>query len=213
MIAGGRGDRRAAARRRPADRRLPRSRLPELAEEARSRSSDDPPPCSPLLALCFAAAAAADDQPAPSRRPHPSRPRPSRRSQAGRQGRAGAPRKSAPSLGRAHAPSSRKCLAPAQARLGQARAATAGAKWIGIAKRYPTMKPGAAGARAAAHGSLGQAHLRAAPPGARELQTHRQGTAERRGDLRQQWAEYQALPPQEREGWCAPAVDADKHRH
>jgi hypothetical protein len=36
---------------------------------------------------------------------------------------------------------------------------------------------------------------------------------ERRGDLRQQWAEYQALTPQEREGLVPPAVDADKHRH
>jgi hypothetical protein len=36
---------------------------------------------------------------------------------------------------------------------------------------------------------------------------------ERRGDLRQQWAEYQALTPQEREGLVPPAVDAYKHRH
>jgi hypothetical protein len=37
--------------------------------------------------------------------------------------------------------------------------------------------------------------------------------ADRRGNLRQQWAEYQALTPQEREGLVPPANEAQRHRH
>ena len=110
-----RGNRLAAAHRRPADRRLPRSRLPELAEEHAQRSSDAAPSLLAALALCIAAAAGAEppvDVAPQSRRrsPPPSRRRKSRAKAAVR-----------PDLGRADRRAAADPRA-AQGRLGEPRA-------------------------------------------------------------------------------------------
>ena len=70
-----RGNRLAAAHRRPADRRLPRSRLPELAEEARTRSSD--------AARCARRAGPLPGWPRRRRRRRPTKRQAGRKSQAG----------------------------------------------------------------------------------------------------------------------------------
>jgi hypothetical protein len=86
-------------------------------------------------------------------------------------------------------------------------------KWIGIAKRYPAMQPEQqvrVQRRMDAWVKLTAEQRRQARENYKRIA---KVPPERRGDLRQQWAEYQALTPQEREGLVPPAVDADKHRH
>ena len=86
-------------------------------------------------------------------------------------------------------------------------------KWIGIAKRYPAMQP----EQQARVQRRMEAWVKLTSEQRRQARENYKRIAkvphERRGDLRQQWAEYQALTPQEREGLVPPAVDAYKHRH
>jgi hypothetical protein len=72
-------------------------------------------------------------------------------------------------------------------------------KWIGIAKRYPTMK---AQEQERIQRRM-QAWAKLSPEQRRHArETYKQivkAPPEKRANLRQQWAEYQALPPRERE--------------
>src|SRR5262249_36587155 len=81
----------------------------------------------------------------------------------------------APGLGRAHRGPADGARAP-QGRLGAPRGRAAAQM---DRHRQPLSQDEArgAGARAATHAGLGEAQPRAAPPGARELQAHRQGAA------------------------------------
>lgn len=86
-------------------------------------------------------------------------------------------------------------------------------KWVGIAKRYPTMKPEQqvrVQRRMEAWAKLTSDQRRQARENYKRMA---KVPHERRGDLRQQWAEYQALTPQERQGLVEPAAEAHKHRH
>ena len=86
-------------------------------------------------------------------------------------------------------------------------------KWVGIAKRYPTMKP----EQQVRVQRRMEAWVKLTSEQRRQARENYKRIAkvphDRRGDLRQQWAEYQALTPQEREGLVPPAVDAYKYRH
>ena len=86
-------------------------------------------------------------------------------------------------------------------------------KWVGIAKRYPTMKP----EQQARVQRRMEAWVKLTPEQRRQARENYKNLAkvppERRGDLRQQWAEYQSLTPQERQGLVPPSVEAYKHRH
>jgi len=72
-------------------------------------------------------------------------------------------------------------------------------KWVGIAKRYPAMKP----EEQARVQRRMQAWAKLTPEQRRQARENYKNIAkvppEKRGDLRQQWADYQSLPPQERE--------------
>ena len=71
-------------------------------------------------------------------------------------------------------------------------------KWIGIAKRYPKMKPDEQGRvqrRMQAWAQLTPEQRRQARENYRVIAKQR----EKSRSLREQWAEYQALPPAERE--------------
>jgi hypothetical protein len=72
-------------------------------------------------------------------------------------------------------------------------------KWIGIAKRYPAMQTQEqerVQRRMQNWAKLTPEQRRQARETYREIA---RGPAKKRGDLRQQWADYQALPPHERE--------------
>ena len=86
-------------------------------------------------------------------------------------------------------------------------------KWVGIAKRYPSMKPEQqvrVQRRMETWVKLSVEQRRQARENYKRIA---KVPRERRGDLRQQWAEYQALTPQERQGLVEPAAEAAKHRH
>jgi len=86
-------------------------------------------------------------------------------------------------------------------------------KWLGIAKRYPAMQPeqqARVQRRMEAWAKLSSEQRRQARENYKRMA---KVPADRRGDLRQQWAEYQALTPQEREGMVPPANEAQRHRH
>jgi D-serine deaminase-like pyridoxal phosphate-dependent protein len=72
-------------------------------------------------------------------------------------------------------------------------------KWVGIAKRYPTM---AVGEQERVQRRM-QAWAKLSPEQRRQArETYKQIVKvppEKRGKLREQWAEYQSLPPRERE--------------
>jgi hypothetical protein len=86
-------------------------------------------------------------------------------------------------------------------------------KWLGIAKRYPTMKP----EQQQRVQKRMEAWVRLTPEQRRQARENYKRIAkvpaDRRGDLRQQWAEYQALTPQEREGLVRPIDEARRQRH
>jgi hypothetical protein len=70
-------------------------------------------------------------------------------------------------------------------------------KWIGIAKRYPKMKP----EEQARVQRRMQAWAKLTPEQRREARESYKNLAkdkDKHGNLREQWAEYQALPPEER---------------
>jgi len=76
--------------------------------------------------------------------------------------------------------------------------------WVGIAKRYPTMKPHAQERvvrRMQAWAKLTSEQRRAAREKYRSIGKL---SPEKRQDLKQQWAEYQALPPTERRVFDVP---------
>jgi hypothetical protein len=79
-------------------------------------------------------------------------------------------------------------------------------KWVGLAKRYPTMKP----EEQARVQRRMQAWAKLTPEQRRQARESYKNLAkdkERRGNLREQWAEYQALPQEERESLVPPAAD------
>jgi len=76
-------------------------------------------------------------------------------------------------------------------------------KWIGIAKRYPRMKP----EEQARMQRRMQAWAKLTPEQRRQARESYKNIAkdkERHGNLREQWAEYQALPPEERQTLVVP---------
>jgi hypothetical protein len=80
-------------------------------------------------------------------------------------------------------------------------------KWLGIAKRYPRMKPEAQARvqrRMQAWANLTPEQRRRARESYKSLAKDK----DRHGSLREHWAEYQALPPEERET----LVPAEKKR-
>jgi hypothetical protein len=83
-------------------------------------------------------------------------------------------------------------------------------KWIGIAKRYPSMKP----EEQARVQRRMQAWAKLTPEQRRQARESYKNIAkdkDRHGDLREQWAEYQALPPEERQA-LVPAPPEKKQR-
>ena len=79
-------------------------------------------------------------------------------------------------------------------------------KWIGIAKRYPKMKPeDQAKVQRRMHdwASLTPEQRRQARENYKTLAKDK----ERHGKLRDQWAEYQALPPEERQTLVPPPAE------
>src|SRR6185436_2497865 len=166
---GDRGSRRAAPHRRPADRRLPRSRVPELAEEARRRRGGMMRRFWLLLALVFAGTATAE--PPVDVAPKVAAKKPAAKPAAKAKAMA------RPAWAELTA-EQQKTLAPLKADW-ESLETERRRKWIGIAKRYPTMK-----AEEQARETYKQ--IVKAPP-------------EQRDRLRQQWAEYQQLSPRERE--------------
>jgi Protein of unknown function (DUF3106) len=70
-------------------------------------------------------------------------------------------------------------------------------KWLGIAKRYPTMKPEA---QARVQRRM-QAWAKLTPEQRRQARENykRMAKSGQQRKLREHWAEYQSLPPQERE--------------
>ena len=86
-------------------------------------------------------------------------------------------------------------------------------KWIGIAKRYPTMKP----AQQERVQKRMQAWAKLTPEQRRQARENYKrivkARPEKRDKLRDAWAEYQALPPQERQSLVPPAPPpAEKKR-
>jgi len=83
-------------------------------------------------------------------------------------------------------------------------------KWIGIAKRYPKMKP-------EEHARVQrrmQAWAKLTPEQRRQARESYKNLAkdkDKHGNLREQWAEYQALPPEERQT-LVPAPAEKKQR-
>ena len=86
-------------------------------------------------------------------------------------------------------------------------------KWIGIAKRYPKMKPQEqerVQRRMQIWANLSPEQRRQARENYKRLaKVPRQD----RKDLRQAWAEYQALPPQQRESLVPPPAESRRQKH
>jgi hypothetical protein len=83
-------------------------------------------------------------------------------------------------------------------------------KWIGIAKRYPKMKP----EEQARVQRRMQAWAKLTPEQRRQARESYKNLAkdkDKHGNLREQWAEYQALPPEERQT-LVPAPAEKKQR-
>ena len=77
-------------------------------------------------------------------------------------------------------------------------------KWLGIAKRYPAMKP----EEQARVQRRMQTWAKLTPEQRRQARENYKRMAksgQQRGKLREHWAEYQLLPPQEREELAPPA--------
>lgn len=85
-------------------------------------------------------------------------------------------------------------------------------KWLGIAKRYPNMKPEA---QERVQRRM-QAWTQLSPEERRQARETYKRIAkvppERRQALQEQWAEYQALPPEERERLAPPEAPKTKRR-
>lgn len=86
-------------------------------------------------------------------------------------------------------------------------------KWIGVAKRHPKMTP--TGQKRVQTRMQKWANL---SPEQRRVAREKYKSigklpAEKRQDLRQQWAEYQALPPHEKRMLDAPAVEKRPAEH
>jgi len=76
--------------------------------------------------------------------------------------------------------------------------------WIGLAKRYPKMKPEEqqrVQRRMQSWAKLTPEQRKQARENYRRIS---KVPPEKRGDLKQQWSEYQSLPPQERQGAAPP---------
>ena len=84
--------------------------------------------------------------------------------------------------------------------------------WIGIAKRYPKMKPDE---QVRAQRRM-QAWAKLTPEQRRQARENYKRIAkvppEERGKLGEQWAEYQALPPNERQNLAPPQTPAKKKK-
>jgi 2-hydroxychromene-2-carboxylate isomerase len=87
-------------------------------------------------------------------------------------------------------------------------------KWIGIAKRYPRMKPleqERVQRRMQMWANLSPEQRRQARESYKQLAKSKRPANK---DLRQAWAEYQALPPQERESLVPrPSTDPRRPKH
>ncbi|HXM81055.1 MAG TPA: DUF3106 domain-containing protein [Burkholderiales bacterium] len=85
-------------------------------------------------------------------------------------------------------------------------------EWIGIAKRYPNMKP----QEQERVQKRMQAWVKLTPEERRQARENYKRIAkvppEERGNLREQWAEYQALPPNERQNFAPPQATAKKKK-
>jgi len=85
-------------------------------------------------------------------------------------------------------------------------------KWIGIAKRYPKMKP----QEQERVQRRMQAWAQLSPEQRRQARENYKRIAkvppEERGKLGEQWAEYQALPPNERQNLAPPQAPAKKKK-
>jgi uncharacterized protein DUF3106 len=85
-------------------------------------------------------------------------------------------------------------------------------KWIGVAKRYPTMKleeQERMQRRMQAWAKLSPEQRRQARENYRRIV---KAPPEKRDKLREAWAEYQALPPAERQNLAPPPQPAEKKR-
>jgi hypothetical protein len=85
-------------------------------------------------------------------------------------------------------------------------------KWIGIANRYPKMKAEEqerVQRRMQKWAQLSPEEQRQARENYKRIAKQR---AEKRDKLREAWAEYQALPPQERQNLAPPAAPPEKKR-
>ena len=88
-------------------------------------------------------------------------------------------------------------------------------KWLGIAKRYPTMKPEA---QARVQRRM-QAWAKLTPEQRRQARENYKRLAkmpreDHKKDLREKWAEYQALPPHERQSLVpSPSTDPRRQKH
>src|SRR5688572_22209047 len=173
-----RGDRRAAADRRPADRRVPRPRLPELAEALDRGAVMLPAALRALLVLALCTAFGAGAQ-APKKKDS----RPAWAQLTAEQQNVLAPLKS-----------DWDTLEPERRR-----------KWIGIAKRYPTMKPeqqARVQRRMERWTKLTPEQRRQARENYKRMAKAR---ADKRERLVNAWTEYQALPPEERQPLAPPS--------
>ena len=160
-----------------------------------------------IAALVLGIAGAAMAQPAPQQQPAPQTAKPAAKPPA----KAAAAKKVRPAWAELTS-GQQEVLAPLKPewdKLDRDRRM----KWLGIAKRYPAMQPeqqARVQRRMEAWAKLSSEQRRQARENYKRMA---KVPADRRGDLRQQWAEYQALTPQEREGMVPPANEAQRHRH
>jgi broad specificity phosphatase PhoE len=155
------------------------------------------------LALCFAGSADADDaaQPAPQQPGAKAAPAKPAAKQATKKKSAAVVRPTWIEL----SPEQRQTLAPLQddwENFERERRL----KWVGIAKRYPKMT---AEEQARVQRRM-QAWAKLTPEQRRQARENYKNLAkdkDRHGNLREQWAEYQALPPEERQSLLPPPAD------
>ena len=156
------------------------------------------------LALGCAFSAFADDQTPPAGAPGAS-PAPAPAAPAKAKKPAKAPKASRPAWTEL-TPAQQQVLAPLQPDWDTLEAERK-RKWIGIAKRYPKMKPEEqerVHRRMQAWAKLTPEQRRQARENYRAISKVKQENKNKKKTLAQQWADYQALPPEERAKVQAP---------
>jgi uncharacterized protein DUF3106 len=164
-------------------------------------------PLLAALALCFAASAGADD---PAVHPAPqAAPQPAAKAAPAKPAAKAAVKKKPSAIVRPAwielTPDQRQVLAPLQEDWENFERERR-LKWVGIAKRYPKMNP----EEQARVQRRMQAWAKLTPEQRRQARESYKNLAkdkDRHGNLREQWAEYQALPPEERQSLVPPATD------